>query len=67
MSAPLKKKMRCVDDTDKDGTGQSATKAIPECRHNDRQVIQSLIDVMQIRQMKRCQIMQQADADYAQE
>ncbi len=62
VTAPLKEDVGRVGNTDHNGAAKAATEAEPEARQDDRQIVKSLENVMQIVKMQRRQIVEQADA-----
>jgi len=55
--------MRGIDDTDHDGAAEPAPEAEPECGQDNRDIVETLENVMQVVEVKRGQIMEQADAE----
>jgi hypothetical protein len=61
MPTPLEKNMRSIHNADNQRADQTTSQTIPDCSKNNRQIVKTLKNIMQIMEMQRRKIVQQAD------
>jgi hypothetical protein len=58
MVTPLEKNMRGVDDANKQSGKNPPSETEPEGREDNREIVKSLVDVMQRRSVEWCQVVE---------
>jgi hypothetical protein len=64
MSPPLEKNVRGIEYADRKGSGETTAKAEPESGKQYGEVVETLKNIMQVVQVERRKVVEEADAEY---